>query len=128
MADDVAHDGERMLVVLGEVVHHARFSGMEIAAAQVFGADLLARRGLHQWRTGEEDRALLAHDDALVGHGRDIGPARGARTHHAGDLRDAQRAHVRLVEEDAPEMVAVGEHLGLIGQVRPAAIDEVDAG
>ena len=127
MADDIAHDGQRMLVVLGQMIDHARLARMQIAAAKVLGADLLARRGLHQRRTGKEDRALFAHDHRFVGHGRDVGPARGAAAHHAGDLRNAQCRHVRLVEEDAPEMVAIGEDLRLVRQVRPAAVDEVDA-
>ncbi len=59
---------------------------------------------------------------------RDIGPARGAAAHDAGDLRDAERRHVGLVEEDPPEVLAVGEDFGLIGQVRPAAVDQIDAG
>src|SRR3546814_898160 len=49
-------------------------------------------------------------------------------SHHARDLRDALRRHVGLIEEDAPEMVAVGKYLGLMRQVRAAAVDEVDAG
>ena len=36
-------------------------------------------------------------------------------------------AHLRLVEEDAAEMVAVGEHLGLVRQVGAAAVDQIDA-
>jgi hypothetical protein len=32
---------------------------VQIAAAQVFGADVLAGRGLHQRRPGQEDRALF---------------------------------------------------------------------
>ena len=36
--------------------------------------------------------------------------------------------HVGLVEEDPPKVVAVGEDLVLIGQVRAAAVDKVDAG
>ena len=36
-------------------------------------------------------------------------------------------AHLRLVEEDAAEMVAVGEDLGLVRQVRAAAVDQIDA-
>ena len=35
--------------------------------------------------------------------------------------------HLRLVEEDAAEMVAVGEDLGLVRQVRAAAVDQIDA-
>ena len=63
----------------------------------------------------------------LVAHRRHIGAAGRARAHDAGDLRDALRAHPRLVEEDAAEVVAVGEHLGLVRQVRPAAVDQIDA-
>src|SRR3546814_9554758 len=48
--------------------------------------------------------------------------------HHARDLRDALGAHIRLIEEDAPEMVAVGKDLVLMRQVRAARIDEIDAG
>ena len=36
-------------------------------------------------------------------------------------------AHLRLVEEDAAEMVAVGEDLGLVRQVGAAAVDQIDA-
>jgi hypothetical protein len=36
-------------------------------------------------------------------------------------------AHLRLVEEDSAEMVAVGEDLGLVRQVRSAAVDQIDA-
>ena len=38
------------------------------------------------------------------------------------------RRHIGLVEEDAAEMVAVGEHLILIGQVGAAGIHQIDAG
>ena len=38
-----------------------------------------------------------------------------------GDLRDAQRRHLRLVVEDAPEVLAVGEDLGLQRQEGAAA-------
>ena len=36
-------------------------------------------------------------------------------------------AHLRLVEEDAAEMIAVGKDLGLVRQVRAAAVDQIDA-
>ena len=35
--------------------------------------------------------------------------------------------HLRLVVEDPPEVVAVGEHLGLQRQERAAGVDQVDA-
>ena len=35
--------------------------------------------------------------------------------------------HARLIEEDAAEMLAVREHLGLVGQIGAAGIDQIDA-
>ena len=117
-----------MRVVLGEMVGDAGKTRMDLRAAEFFGRDVLAGRGLHQRRAAKEDGALVPDDDALVGHRRHIGAARRAGAHDAGDLRDAGRAHRRLVEEDAPEMLAVGKDLVLVGQVGAAGIDEVDAG
>src|ERR1041384_5129421 len=47
----------------------------------------------------------------LLAHRRHVGPARGARAEHGRDLRDAGRRHLRLVVEDAPEVLPVGEHV-----------------
>ena len=126
--DDGAHDLQRVFVVLGHIVDHAGLAPVGLGPAQLLGRDDLARRGLHQRRTGQEDGALLADDDALVRHGRDIGAAGGAGAHDAGDLGDRLGRHPGLVEEDAAEMVAVGEDLGLVGQVGAAGIDQIDAG
>ena len=128
LATDGARDGQRVHVVLGQVVGHARQARVHVAAAQVFGADDLADGGLHQRRAGQEDRALLLDDDGLVAHGRHVGAAGGARAHHHRDLRDALRRHVGLVVEDAAEVLAVGEHVVLVRQVGAAAVDQVDAG
>ncbi len=125
--DDPAHDLQRMGVVLGHVVDHARAAAVGVGAPQFLGRDHLARGRLHQGRPAQEDGPLPAHDHRLVRHGRHIGAAGGARAHDAGDLGDALRAHPRLVEEDAPEVIAVGEDLGLMGQVRPAGVHQIDA-
>ncbi len=100
---------------------------MHVAAAEVLGGDHLTGRRLHQRRAAEEDRALVAHDHRLVAHRRDVGTAGGARAHHAGDLRDAARRQVGLVEEDPTEVLAVGEDLVLHRQEGAARVDEVDA-
>ena len=128
VAHDVAHDRERVFVILRQMIDHAGFLRMQVAAAEILGADFLARGRLHQRWPGEEDRALIAHDYRLVGHGGHIGSTGSARSHHAGNLRNAERRHVRLIEEDAAEMVAVGKDLGLVGKVRPAAVDQIDTG
>ena len=70
---------------------------------------------------------MIADDDRLVAHRRDIGAACGAAAHHAGDLRDAPRRHIGLVEKNTSEMVAIGEYLILMRQVGAAAVDQVDA-
>ena len=126
--DDAAHDAQRVGVVVGEVVDDARLARVHVTAAEVLRADDLAGGRLHQRRSAEEDRALLLDDDGLVGHRRHVGAAGRARAHHRGDLRDALRREVGLVEEDPAEVVAVGEHLVLHRQEGAAAVDEVDAG
>ena len=128
VADQVARDLQRMAVVLGEVVGHAGNAGVHVGAAQRFGIDHFAGRGLHQRRTAEEDRALFLDDDALVAHRRHVGAAGGATAHHHGDLRDVLRAHPRLVVEDAAEVFAVREDLVLQRQEGAAGIDQIDAG
>ena len=37
MRDYVADEGQRVPVILGEVVDHARLAGMQVAAAQFLG-------------------------------------------------------------------------------------------
>ena len=100
---------------------------MHFGAAQLFRRDLFAGRRFHERRAAEEDRALTLHDDRLVRHRRDVGAAGGARAHHARDLRDAVGRHVRLVVEDAAEVVAVGEDVLPPRQVGAARVDEIEA-
>ena len=101
---------------------------MHVGAAEFFRRHDLAGRRLHQRRSAEKDRALVAHDDALVRHRRDIGAAGGAGAHHDRDLRDASSRHLRLIVEDASEMPFVGKDLVLLRQEGAAGIDHVDAG
>ncbi len=67
------------------------------------------------------------HDDRLVAHRRHVGAAGGARAHHQRDLRDPARRELGLVEEDAAEVVAIGEDLVLERQERAARVDEIEA-
>ncbi|MND90580.1 hypothetical protein D3C80_826670 [compost metagenome] len=117
-----------MFVILGDMIDDAGFSAMGFRAAQFLGRNHFAGRGLHQRRAGEEDRALIAHNHRLIGHGRHIGAARRAASHHASDLRDTRRRHLRLIVEDAAEMIAVRKDFRLMRQVGPAGIDQIDAG
>src|SRR5258705_3425768 len=98
------------------MIDHARFARMQVAATEILGADLLARRGLYQRRAGEEDRALIADDDALVAHRRNVSAARGTAAHHTSDLGDAPRAHLRLGVGNPPEEIAVAADLRLLRQ------------
>ena len=125
--DDAAHDGERVRVVVGEVVDDAGVARVHVAAAELLSGDDLAGRRLHQRRAAEEDRALVAHDHGLVAHRRHVGAAGGAGAHHRGDLRDAAGRQVGLVEEDPAEVLAVGEDVVLHRQEGAAGVDEVDA-
>ena len=116
-----------MLVVLGEVVGDAGEPRVHVGAAEFLGRHFFAGRGLHQRRTAEKDRAGALDDDRLVRHRRHVGAARRARSHDDGNLRDPLGRHARLVEEDAAEVIAVGEDLRLQRQERAAGVDQVDA-
>ncbi|MNN06427.1 hypothetical protein D3C81_1192170 [compost metagenome] len=120
-------DGQGVLVVVGIVVGHAAGLAVHVGATEVFGADHFTRSGLDQRGAGEKDRRLLADHDRFVGHRRHIGATGGARAHDHGDLRNAERAHVGLVEEDPPEVLAVGEHFILARQVGAAGVHQVQA-
>ena len=124
----VAHDPQRVRVVLREVVGDAGDTRVHLAAAELLRGDDLAGGGLHQRGPAEEDRALAADDDRLVAHGRDVGAAGRARAEHGRDLRDPGAGHPGLVVEDPPEVLAVGEHLVLHGQEGAAGVDQVDTG
>ena len=119
---------QRMGVVLRVMIHHAGGPGMDVRTPKILGADFLAGRRLHQRRSPQENGALASNDDCLVAHCRHIGATRGARSHHRGDLRNAFRRHVRLIEEDTAEMLAIGKDLVLQRQERAAGINQVDAG
>ena len=127
MRNNIAHDRERVFVILGHMIDHARFTAMQVAAAQILGANLFTRCGLDQWRACQEDSALITNNDALIRHCRNICATSGTTAHDTGDLRDALGAHICLVEEDAPEMVTVGKNLVLMRQIRTAAVDQIDA-
>src|SRR3990172_5702363 len=110
---DLAGDGQGVLVVERLVVGDAGDAGVDGGPAQLLGGDILAGGRFPQWRTTQEDGAGAANDDRLVAHGRHVGAARRATPHDQRDLRDARGAHLGLVVEDAPEVVAVGEDLVL---------------
>jgi hypothetical protein len=115
-------------VVVREMVDDTGLAGMHVSAAEVLGADDLARGRLHQRRPAEEDRALAADDDRLIAHRGHVGAASGAGSQHRGDLGNAAGAHRGLVEEDPPEMVPVGEDLVLPGQEGAPGVHQVHAG
>ena len=128
MPDDLAGDRERVLVGGRVVVGDAGSPRVDVGAAELLRGHVLPRRGLHERRAADEDRARPLNDHRLVRHRGHVRAAGGARAHDDGDLRDAERRQPRLVEEDPAEVVAVGEDLGLERQERAARVDEVEAG
>jgi hypothetical protein len=101
---------------------------VDIRPAQFFGSDIFARGGFDQRRSAQKDGACTFDDDRFIAHGRDVRAARRAGTHHRRDLRNALGRHARLIVEDAPEVIDIGEDFILKRQIRAARIDEVEAG
>ena len=127
VAHDLPADGQRVLVIEGVVVGDARLNGVHLGAAELLRRHHLAGRGLHQRRAAEKDRAGALHDDRLVAHRGHVGAARGARPHHQRHLRDPLRRELRLVVEDAAEVLAIGKDLVLERQEGAAGVDEIEA-
>ena len=117
------HDAPRqrqcMRVILRIVVCDTAAARMRVRPAEFLRRHDFTCGRLHERRSAQEDRALVAHDDRLVGHSGDIGPTGRARSHDDSDLRNARRRHVGLVVENAPEVLAVRKNFGLVRQVGP---------
>src|SRR5262249_23242875 len=78
-----------------------------------------------QRRPAKKDCALIAHNDRLIAHGRHVSSTRRTRTQNSSDLINTFTRHASLVVKDAPEMVAIGEHIRLKREERSAGIHEV---
>ena len=128
VGDAAPGDFQGVGVVLGVMIGHTGDFAVHVGTAQVFGADDFTGGGFYQRRAGQEDGALVAHDDGFVGHGGYVGTAGGAQAHDDGDLGNVVGGHAGLVVEDAAEVVAVGEDVVLPWQVGAAGVDQVDAG
>ncbi len=113
-------------VVRVPMVANARDVGLHHRAAELLGADLLADRGLHQVRAGEEDRAGALDDVRLVAHDRQVGATGHARTHDRGALVDPRRRQAGVVVEGPAEVLSIGEDLVLERQEDPGRVDQVD--
>ena len=100
---------------------------MHVRPAERLRIDLLAGRRAHQRRTAEKHPALVAHDHGVIGHRGHVGTPGGAGSVDHRDLRNPARGEPRLIEEDAPEMIPIGEHLVLLRKKRAAALDQIDA-
>ena len=80
------------LAIVGDLeVADARLAAVDLGAAEVLHADVLAGDRLHEMRAGERHRALSDDHRHEVGEPRDVGGARGAGSEHARDERDARR-------------------------------------
>src|SRR5262249_43297089 len=89
VADDLAAERERVLVVHGVVVGDAGLARVDVGAAELLCGDVLAGGRLHERGAADEDRARALDDDRLVAHRRHVRAAGSARAHHRGDLRDS---------------------------------------
>ena len=125
--NDVAHDAKGVPVIVSEVIGDTGDARMELPTAELLSRHDLTDRCLHERRTAEENRALVAHDHGLVAHRRNVRTTGGARPKDSGNLRNCRRRHPGLVEENPTEVIAVGKYLVLLGQERATGVHEVDA-
>ena len=84
---------------------------MHVSATQIFRRHFLARGRFHQWWPSQKDRTLLFHNNAFIGHGRNVSTTGGTRPHYHRNLRNAFGRHVGLIKENSAEMLAIGKHI-----------------
>jgi hypothetical protein len=127
MMHDAARDGQRIGVVLGQMVGHAARAAVHQCAPQCLRVDYLACGGIHQLRAAQEHRTLVAHDHQFVAKRRDVGAAGRRRAEDEGDLRDPLGRHLDLVVHHRSALAIVGEDVGQVGQEGSARLDHRDA-
>ena len=126
VAHDVAQRVDGLLVVCALVVGDARNFGVRHRAAQHVALHVLTDGGLHEVRPREVDRAGALHDQRLVAHNRQVSAAGHAAAHDGGNLRDALARQLRVVAEDASEVLLVRKDLVLHRQVDARRVHEVE--
>ena len=90
----------RLLVVLGDQVHHAGFVHLRLRAAKLLRGDVFARDLLDDLRSGDEHPRLAGLDDE-VGERRAVSRAAGAGAADQRDLRHRPREHHVVIENAA---------------------------
>ncbi len=100
---------------------------MHFGAAQIFRRSFLADSRLHQRRPRQKQARALGHQD-VIAHYRQIRAAGHAHAHNGGQLRNAHRAHHRVVAEHAAEIVGIGKHVLLQRQKYTRRINQINRG
>jgi hypothetical protein len=75
-----------MIVIFCKMIGHTREPRVDIRAAELLRGDVLTGRGFDERRSAEEDRTGAFDDDRFIAHGRDVGAACRAGSHHRRDL------------------------------------------
>src|SRR6058998_1333195 len=88
IGQEAAHRGDAFLVALDLVVADAGLVAVDLRAAHVMVADLLAGRGLDEARAAQRHRGRVLDHGHEIGEAGDVGGARGAGPEHGRDLRD----------------------------------------
>ena len=126
--DDLTQHGQRLVLVLGQVVADPGDTAVHLRAAQGFAVDYFVDRDLDDGRATQMDAGVTAHHHHFVRQRGNVGAARGAAAEHGRELRQAGLRHAALAVEAVAEVVLVGKHAVLLRQKGTAAVHQVQAG
>src|SRR5262249_7481721 len=76
--EHIAHDADRIGIVLRVVIRDSGDPAMDVRAAEFLRGHFFAGGGLHEWRSPEKDRSLIANNDGFIAHGGNVSSACGA--------------------------------------------------
>ena len=96
---------------------------MHLGSTQLLVGRLLSGRHLDQRGTAQEHLGPLLDHHGVITHRRHVGAAGGRVSENQGNRRDP---HPRHLGEIAEPLAAGDEHLGLVRQVGPSRLDQID--
>ena len=123
-----SHRLECFSIILHLIIGNSANLCMRSRASECFVVDLFSNRSLHEVTTRQKHASRPIHNQRFITHDGQIRTASHTTSHNGSDLWDSHAAHHRIVPENTPKMLLIGENLILHGQKYACRIHQVEYG